>query len=61
MQNVRGSNDRHTKSIPVEKGRKAHEKLNINRTQILPIQGSANVRGTHKLSANKQKNINVNI
>ena len=60
IQNVRRSNDRHTKSIPAETGRKTHKKLNINFSQIFPIEvGCAKVWATHRRSANKQKNINV--
>ena len=38
IQNVRRSNDWHTKSIPAETGRKMHKKLNINLSQIFIIE-----------------------
>ena len=38
IQNVRRSNDRHAKSIPAETGIKTHKELNINISQIFPIE-----------------------
>ena len=56
MENVRKCSDRHAKSIHAKTGRKMNKKL------IFPIQDeSVKVGVTHKMSANKQKILNVDI